>query len=196
ARNHDTYVRQEVETGDGARVAAHINETTVAGHQHAAGRGNCCHNRFGAGSQIDLLYVAAREFRHVGDAMRFIQRNLVNAVQSGSDHRGSSAVHIAQAEAKQCAGTFRDKGMKAIDAELNIVRSVEPAAEHGLDVSVGGHGADVACTGVGNVKLIATDAIGTTKQIGKTASDGRRYGERHWFLQYTGLIPVLVIFGY
>jgi hypothetical protein len=49
--------------------------------------------------------------------------------------------------------------MKAIGTEFNIRRKTVPAAKQRLNVSVRGHGADRARTGIGNVKLVGTETI-------------------------------------
>ena len=172
--NDDARVRRKVESGDGAGIGADIEETAVAGDQYAAGVGDRRHHRLDAAGEIDLLDVAARKLCHVGHAMRLIQGNLGNAVQSAGHHAGGGPVHVGQAKAQQCAGTLRDIGMEAVGAEFNVVRCIVPAAKNSLDVSVGGHGDYVAGTGIRSVKLVGADPVGTALQISIAGSDGRR----------------------
>ena len=131
----------EVEAGDGARIAADVKEAAVGGDEHAARTGDRCHHLLGAGRQRDALDLAAGKLRYVGDAVGFVQRNLVDAVEAGGHHGGGGAVDVGEAEAEQCAGVFGDVGVKAIDAEFDIRRSVVAGADDGLDVGVGRDGA-------------------------------------------------------
>jgi len=91
--------------------------------------------------------------------MRLVQSNLVNAVQSASHDGGGGPVQIAQAKAKQGARIFRDIGMEAINAKLYVARSIVPAAKNGLNVRVTSHRADVARSGIRDVKLVGAEPI-------------------------------------
>ena len=179
AGNHVVRVRHEVEAGDRARVGAHVEEAAVAGDEHAAWIGDRRGDHLVAGAQVDPLDVAARELRHVREAVRLVQGDLVDAVQSGGHHGRGGPVHVRQAEPEQRAGRLGDVGMEAVGAQGHVGRAAVAGAEHRLDVRVAGDGADGARAGVGDVELVGTEAVRRPDCVCKAGGDGYRNGWRH-----------------
>ena len=179
ARDHDVRVQYEVEAGDRARVGADIEETAVRAHQDTARIRDRRRHRLHAAAQRDALDVSARELRDVGETVRFVQSDLVDAVHPRGHHGRRRPVHVAQSEPQQRPRPLRHIGMNAVDAERNVRRSVVARAEHGLGVRVGVDGNDLARPGVGRVELVGADPVGTTGQICIAGCDRNRYGEGH-----------------
>ena len=120
--------------------------------------------------------------------MRFVQSNLVDAVEAGGYHRGGGAVHAGQTNFEQRPWVFRDVGMQAIAAEFDIAREVISGAKNGLDMRVRVHGDDLACAIIGDVELIGSEAVATAAEIGKPGGNVGGNGEWHRNLLWPPII--------
>jgi hypothetical protein len=129
--------------------------------------------------------VLTGKLRDVRHATRFIQGNLVDAVQPRRHHCCGGAIHVCQADTEQGAGSLRHISGHAIAAEFDVVWFEIPTTHQSRGMSMGGDGVDVAGARINDEQLVASWPIGTAGKIPKTGGDGNGNRQRHFILLYS-----------
>ena len=109
-----TGVGGKVDAGDGAGVAADVEESAVGCDDDASRCEDAGYDFLDAGGECDSLDMAGGELADVGEAVGLIERDLIDAVEARGDDRGGGSVEVGEAETQGSAGVLCHVGVDAV----------------------------------------------------------------------------------